>query len=73
MEMRDEMRIKTGFMKGIIGYVVKKLLRKNLNIDIDIQLEDLDVEFDGDNANVRITIDGRMTKDELFRLIKEKI
>lgn len=71
----DELKISSGFMRGIVSKVVSKLLYKKLGYKIDIQLNDLSVKIADGTAKVHIDADANMNESELKKvsnIINEK-
>lgn len=71
----DEMIIRSGFLKGIIGKILKKVLKENLEIDdAEVILNGLSIKSD-DKDSYRIHIDGDLvvSKDDIQGLIKNLI
>ena len=67
----DEMKIKSGFMTGIIAKLVKKMIKKHLGCDMDISIQELTLLSNDEKAHIHIDIDGIMTREELKKLLKE--
>lgn len=70
--MLDMINIKNSFMRGIISTIITKLVKKN-GIEIDLDLENIEIKFEDDRAKIHLEIDGEMTKEELMRLVKDKL
>lgn len=68
----DEVKIRTRFLRGIIGKIVEKIVRDKLGKQIEFSLKDLDVEI-GEKAEVHLEVSVKMSKEELWDLVKEKI
>lgn len=69
----DELKIKTGFMKKIIGSIVSKAIKKKVGIDAAIKVDELNIAFDEKTAHIRVSIDGDISKDDLNILIEKII
>lgn len=69
----DELKIKTGFMKKIIGGIISKTVKKKVGIDAMIKVEDLDFTFDEKTAHIRLSIEGDIPKDDLNMFMKKII
>lgn len=67
----DEMKIVSGFTRGIISKLVKVLLRKKLGYDIDIQLNKIDVTIVDGKSHVHLDLDAELEKEELLKLLKK--
>lgn len=70
--MLDMINIKNSFMRGIISTIITKVVKKN-GIEIDLDLENIEIKFEDDIAKIHLEIDGEMTKEELMRLVKDKL
>ena len=70
--MFDMINIKNSFMKGVISTIITKLIKKN-GINLDLNLEGLEIKFEDDTARIHLEIDGVMSKDELMKLVKDKL
>ena len=68
----DEMRVRSDFLKGIISSLVTKTLKKKLGKEVKLELGALDVKI-GEQAHVHLEIDAEMPREELGRLIREKV
>ncbi len=65
----DEMKIRTGFLKGIISRIVSSVIKKKLGRKIKVTLNDLQIEIK-DKALVHLDLDAEMTKEELEALMR---
>lgn len=70
--MLDMINIKNSFMKNIISTIITKMIKKN-GINLDLNLEGLWIKFEEDKAQIHLEIDGEMSKEELMRLVKDKM
>lgn len=70
--MLDMINIRNSFMKNVISTIITKMIKKN-GINLDLNLEGLEIKFEKDTARIHLEIDGEMSKEELMRLIKEKM
>ncbi len=68
----DEVKIRTGFLRGIIGKIIEKIIRDKIGRDMKFSLKDLDIEI-GEMAELRLEVAVKMSKDDLYGLIKDKI
>ena len=66
----DILKIRTGFLKGIIGKIVKAQIKKHLELDIDPQIEDLEVSIDGDKVKVHLNLNAELPTSEIGNLVK---
>lgn len=48
----DILKIRTTFLKGIIGTIIEKQIAKKLGCHMNISLNDIDVSIDGDKVNI---------------------
>ena len=71
-DAKDEVKVKSGFLKNIISKVIGKTLEKKLGRNIRITLNDLDVEI-LDDAYLHLDINVKMPKNDLKELIFEKM
>lgn len=54
----DILKIKTGFTKNIISWLIKTQVKKNLNIDVDPKIGDLNVSIeDGGKVSVHLELE----------------
>ena len=70
--MLDMINIKNSFMKNVISTIITRMIKKN-GINLDLNLEGLEIKFEEDTAKIHLEIDGEMSKEELMRLIKDKM
>lgn len=68
----DEMKIRTGFMKGIISKVVSSIAKKKLGSNVKVTLKEFGIEID-DKAFVHLSIDAEMDKFELEKFLVKKL
>ena len=70
----DELKIaiNSAFMKRIIKTVLSKAMEKKLGYKIDIQINEIKADVTGGVVELHLDIDGRMTTDELSKLLKSK-
>ena len=70
----DELKIaiNSAFMKRIIKTVLSKAMEKKLGYKIDIQINEIKADVTGVVVELHLDIDGRMTTDELSKLLKSK-
>jgi hypothetical protein len=67
----DELKIVSGFTKGILSKLVRMLLRKKIGYDIDIQLNDVKATIIEEKAKVHLDLDAELSKEELTKLLKK--
>lgn len=67
----DEMRIVSGFTKGLLSKLIKMLLRKKVGIDVDLQLNTIEVTVVDGKTHVHLDVDAELEKEELVALLKK--
>ncbi len=68
------MKLRTGFTKNIIGWIIKKQIKKNLDIDIDPTIGDIDVSVeDGGRVKVHLELDLETDTNTVGELVKRFI
>ena len=67
--MIDEMKIGTGFMKGMVSKILNLTLKRKLGYDIGIRLNDFNVKVTEERAHVHLNIDADMTQEELTKIL----
>lgn len=67
----DEMRIVSGFTKGLLSKLIKMLLRKKVGIDIDLQLNTIEATVVDGKTHVHLDVDAELEKEELVALLKK--
>lgn len=67
--MIDEMKIGTGFMKGMVSKILNLTLKRRLGYDIGIRLNDFNVKVTEERAHVHLNIDADMTQEELTKIL----
>lgn len=67
----DEMTIKTGFMKSIVGKIISRFVNKKTGYDIKIVVDELDVKNFADKAVVRISLQGDISREDLKKVLAE--
>lgn len=65
----DELKLKTGFMRGIISRLVTKYLSEKIGLNLDVLVTDLEARTDDKQAVVRISGDLRMPTADLNKLV----
>lgn len=66
----DELKIKSGFMRGIVSKLIAKTLYKKLGYKIDIQVNDIDVTVTDGKAHVHLNVDGEIDNREFMKFTK---
>jgi len=67
----DIMKIRGPFLKGIIGHVIMKALKK-AGYDVEVSLYSVDAKSDDVNITVRADIELKTTTENLAKLVKVK-
>lgn len=67
----DTMKIRTPFMKGVLGKALSKLIKSKLTYDISISIGDLDVYVLDDRATIHTTATIDIPKDQLEQILKD--
>lgn len=66
----DEMKIVSGFTRGIISKLVRMALRKKIGYDIDIQLNNIKATVVDGKTHVHLDVDAELEKEELVKILK---
>lgn len=66
----DELKIVSGFTRGMLSKLVRMLLRKKLGYDINIQLNDVKATIIEEKAHVHLDMDADLSKEELTKILK---
>lgn len=67
----DELRIRTHYLKGLIGSIVTKIVRKKTKSEISINVHEMEIESIGDDYYVKLGISGTIPKDDIPKLISK--
>ena len=67
----DIMKIRGPFLKGIIGHLIMKALKK-VGYDVEVSLYSVDAKSDDVNVTVRADIELKTTTENLAKLVKVK-
>lgn len=67
--MFDEMKICTGFMKGMVSKIISGALKRKADCNVRVQLNDLNAKVKDGKAHVHLDIDAEMNQEELMKLI----
>ena len=54
----DELKIKSGFMRGVVSKLVEKAIHKKFGYKVDIQINDVDVVVTDGKAHIHLNADG---------------
>jgi len=65
----DEMRIRTGLMKSLVGKIVAKKIKKATGYKVKIDLHDLQVTVIDGVAHITLNVDAEMNNVEFKKLI----
>lgn len=66
----DELRIVSGFTRGLISKLIRMTLRKKVGCDADIQLHAMDVTVIDGKTHIHLDLDAELEKEELLKLLK---
>lgn len=67
----DELKIKTNFMKSLIGKIVSKVLYKN-GILAETDIKELSVSHaDGDKIDITLSVNLKLAETDILNLIKK--
>lgn len=67
----DEMKLVSGFTRGIVSRLLKKVLKKKLGYDILVDLNRMEASVGEDKVRVRLDICTELSKTELEKLLKD--
>ncbi len=65
----DEMKIRSKFMKNLIGKLVKRAVKKKVGYEIDIQLNELAATVTDGTAHLHLNVDAELNKDEFTKIL----
>lgn len=65
----DEMRIRTGLMKSLVGKLVARKIKKATGYKVKIDLHDLQVTVIDGVAHVTLNVDAEMNNVEFKKLV----
>lgn len=66
----DEMVIKTPGMTGVIGWILKRLLKKKFGCDINIQLNELYFENSNGKVKIHADVNAETNSENLMKIVK---
>lgn len=66
----DEMKITSGFTRGIVSKLISKSLSKKLGYDINVQVNGLEATVVDGKTSVHLDADFEIGKDELTKILK---
>lgn len=66
----DEMKIVSGFTRGIISKLIMVALRKKIGCDIDIQLNNIKASVVDGKTHIHVDVDAELEKEELVKILK---
>lgn len=67
----DELRIRTYYLKGLIGSIVTKIIRKKTKSEISINVNEMEIESIGDDYYVKLGISGTIHKDDIPKIMSK--
>ena len=65
-----KVNLSTKFMKGIVGKMISRLIRKHLGYDVDIQINNVEVKMEDKQIHIHLNADGKLSKEEFIKIIK---
>lgn len=68
----DEVNITTKFTKGLIGQILKRIIKKKIGYDATIQLNEFNTVI-GDTVHVHLSMDAEMSKEEFKSMIFNEV
>lgn len=66
----DEMKVISGFTRGILSKLVMRLLKKKFDCDINVQLNEINVSVVDGKSHIYLDLDAELEKDELVKILK---
>ncbi len=69
----DEMKLKSSWVRGIVGRIAGKQLGKKLGYDIELIVNEAEALIGDEEATVHLNLDAKMSKAELEKLIKNLV
>lgn len=66
----DEMKITSGFTRGIISKLVRSALRKKFGWDIDLELNAIEATVIDGKTHIHLDLDAKIEKEELLNILK---
>ena len=66
----DEVKIVSGFTKGLISKLLRTVLRKKTGCDVNLQLNDFNITISDGKTRVHLDLDAELEKDEIIKLLK---
>lgn len=67
----DEMKLVSGFTRGIVSRLLGKVLKKKLGYDISVDLNRMEASVGEEKVQVRLDIYAEFSKAELEKLLKD--
>jgi len=67
----DEMKIVSGFMRGLVSRIAQGLLSKKLECKVELKLNELTATVTDGKTHIHLDIDADMDKGELTKLLKQ--
>lgn len=65
----DTMILESKLMRGFISKLMKKAIKKNVGCETDITINEINAKIVEGEASVHISIDAKMSKEELMKLL----
>lgn len=67
----DEMKLTSGFARGLVSKLAKKLIKSKLDVDVGIQLNAIEATMIDGKTHVHLDLDAELEKDELLKIISQ--
>lgn len=65
----DEVKIVTGFTRGIISKIIRTLIRKKTGVDPNIILNNIEISVCEGKTHVHLDVDAELSKEELTKIL----
>lgn len=63
------MKLTSGFARGLVSKLAKKLIKSKLDVDVGIQLNAIEATMIDGKTHVHLDLDAELEKDELLKVI----
>lgn len=63
------MKLISGFARGLVSKLAKKLIKSKLDVDVGIQLNAIEATMIDGKTHVHLDLDAELEKDELLKVI----
>ncbi len=68
----DEVNITTKFTKGLIGNILRRIIKKKFGYDTVVQLNEFNTTI-GDTVHVHLSIDAEMSKEDFKSMMFNEV